>query len=136
MSSLSSIPATASLLLVYFDRRAGRLQKAKARIDRIKTKYPQVFEFLDAYHGFILINERDIEGALKLFDSNIRSLPEKKDENQRYIELFCRYFLDAGSEDFGWEQIISEAHQLKPDALTKIMLTLPTKDQVISSIGP
>lgn len=135
MHKLSVIPATILILRAHFDRLAGRLGNAKEKVERIKFRYPDVLEFIDAYHGFLLINERKIDAAEELFRKNINSLPNLKNDNQRYIELFCRYFLYARDGDFDWEILLSEAHELRPDSLTKRILILPTKDQVTSSLN-
>lgn len=145
MKNLTAIPAVITLLRAYFDRQAGRTAKAKARIEEIQVKYPNMFEFLDAYYGFILITERgdentenyfhSIESAERYFSSNINRLPAEKDDNQRYIELYCQLFLGARKEEFDWGSIIYEAHQLKPDDLTKMFLVMPTRDPVSSSLS-
>ena len=131
--NLAVIPAVVALMRAYFDRQAGRISKAKSRIEAIQMQYPDMFEFLDAYYGFLLINERDIEGAHKSFNANLTKLPDKKGDNQRYIELYCRYFIDAGKEDFDWEAIVTEAERLKPDSLTKRLLVLPSKQRLLNS---
>ena len=61
MKNLAVIPAVIALLRAYFDRQAGRGAKAKVKIERIQERYPDMFEFLDAYYGFILITERNVE---------------------------------------------------------------------------
>ncbi len=113
MKNLSVIPATIALMRAHFNRTAGKIAKAKVMVEGIQMRYPKTFEFLDAYYGFLLISERDIENASKFFDTNLKNLPENKNDNQKYIELYCKYFLGAGEENFDWEWIISEADQLK-----------------------
>lgn len=122
MKRLAVIPGTIALLRAHFDRGAGRVEKAKTRVHEIRLKYLDMFEFLDAFYGFLLIIEGDRKAALRYFDANLRRLPAEKNDNQRYIELYCLYFLGASKENFDWEPIISEAHQLKPDGLIKEML--------------
>ena len=134
IKDLAVVPATAMLLRAHFDRLAGRVASAKVRVQKIQAKYPGVFDFLDAFHGFLLISEGDIETALKHFRANMEMLPSEKNDDQRYIELYCRYFLEAGEQNFDWESIILEADRLKPDAFTKKMLVLPTKEQMISAL--
>jgi hypothetical protein len=135
MSRFLVIPGGISLLRAYFDRRAGRLEKAKARVETIKIKYPPFFEFLDAFHGLLLILEDDIEGALKFFEKNIRSLPAEKNDDQRYIELYCRSFLDAGKKDFDWEALVSEANQLNAEDFIKRMLPFPKRERIVLVTG-
>jgi hypothetical protein len=124
------IPATIALMRAHFARNAGKIHSAKAQVQKIQTKYPETFEFLDAFYGYLLIAERDIEEAKRHFIANIESLPAEKNDNQRYVELYCRYFIEAGHESFDWMSIISEARHLKPEPLYKRILPLPTMGQI------
>ena len=124
------IPATIALLRAHFDRNAGKIPRAKARIQKIQLNYPDAFEFLNAFYGYLLITERNIEEAEKYFLANIESLPAVKDDSQRYVELYCRYFLGAQQENFDWLSLISEAERLKPEPFYMRTLPLPTKEQI------
>lgn len=127
------IPATIALLRAHFDRNAGKIAKAKVRVQKIQIKYPHIFEFLHAFYGSLLIYERNSEEASKYFRTNVKNLPAVKDDNQRYVELYCRYFLEASEDNFDWASLITEAEKLEAELLYKMVLPLPTKEQVVST---
>ena len=143
MKKWAVIAAAVALLRAHFDRHGGRIKKAKARVEKIQAKYPDMFEFLDAYYGFLLILGRGdentqgyfeaIEDAEKHLNANLKSLPDDKNDNQRYIELYCQFLLGARVENFDWEPIISAADKLRPDSLTKALLVLPTRERMSTS---
>ena len=114
----------------HFDRNAGNIPRAKTRVQKIQIEYPEEFEFLDAFYGYLLITERNIEEAERHFLANVQSLPVVKNNDQQYVELYCRYFLEASREDFDWRSLVSEAESLKPQSLYKRILPLPTKEQM------
>ena len=103
-----------SLFRALFFAKRGNASRARKEFQTAQARLQAPPDFLDAFEARILMMEgRGDEARFKLTRS-MKALGTRRDDNGRYITLYCRHFLEIYDRDGSARARKTEADKLSP----------------------
>ncbi|SFO82112.1 hypothetical protein [Qipengyuania nanhaisediminis] len=119
-----------SLLRALFFAKRGNASRARKEFQTAQARLRAQPEFADAFDARILMMEgRGDDARLKL-SQTMKALETRRDDNGRYISLYCRHFLEIYDRDGSARARKTEADTLSPSGHLLQFLPFFSKESI------
>ena len=103
-----------SLLSALFFAKRGNAERARKEFQTAQARLRAQPDFMDAFDARILMMEGRGDDARQKLARSMEALETRRDDNGRYITLYCRHFLELYDRDGSARARKAEADTLSP----------------------
>ncbi len=119
---------------VYYSK-VRKFEAAREHFDKCSDGVERHYPFVPVYEAHLWTKERRGNEAFERFSAVSASLTGTLDDNQRYLKLFCDFYVALYLRDPIALEYRALAAQIKPTGLMALALTFPQEELIQATLA-